>query len=43
MENSGSGRATGGSGMAKREPVAVAHMRTVTWKLMALKRVTKGP
>jgi len=43
MGNSGSGMATGGSGIAEWEPVAVAHMHTVTWKLVALKRVTKGP
>jgi len=34
--------ATCGSGVAKWKPVAVVHMLRVTWKLVALKRITKG-
>jgi hypothetical protein len=43
MENSDSGMATCGSGIAKLEPVGVANILTVKWKLLASKRITKGP
>jgi len=41
MDNSGSGMATCGNGIAKWEPVGVVHILTVKWKLVAPKRITK--